>query len=80
MTAEAMYCRQIVAEALGSELDDQSADEATAALVALAPEPGRVNLYYWYYGTLALHHQAGVGPRGGRGVADSGTRRCRWRW
>ena len=37
--------------------DPRAADEATAALVAVPPEPQRVNLYYWYYGTLALHHQ-----------------------
>jgi hypothetical protein len=57
MTAEAMYCRQIVAEALGSDVEAASASEATAAIVAIPPEPNRVNLYYWYYGTLALHHQ-----------------------
>jgi hypothetical protein len=57
MTAEAMYCRQIVAQALESEINPRAADEATAALVAVTPEPQRVNLYYWYYGTLALHHQ-----------------------
>jgi hypothetical protein len=57
MTAEAMYCRQIVAEALGTGAEAASASEATAAIVAIPPEPNRVNLYYWYYGTLALHHQ-----------------------
>lgn len=57
MTAEAMYCRQVVADALGGTTDRLAFDEATAALLALPPEPQRVNLYYWYYATLALHHQ-----------------------
>ena len=57
MTAEAMYCRQLVGAALGGDSDPKSADEATAAILAAPPEPHRVNLYYWYYGTLALHHQ-----------------------
>jgi hypothetical protein len=61
MTAEAMYCRQIVGEALGSGTEPSTAAEATAALLAVPPEPSRVNLYYWYYGTLALHHQQGAG-------------------
>ncbi len=57
MTAEALYCREIVADALGGEADPQAAAEATAALAAVPPEPERVNLYYWYYGTLGLHHR-----------------------
>jgi hypothetical protein len=57
MTAEAMYCRQIVGEALQAKPDLAAASEATATLLATPPEPHRVNLYYWYYGTLALHHQ-----------------------
>ena len=57
MTAEAMYCRQLVGDALGSNPDPRAAAEATEALLAVPPEPQRVNLYYWYYGTLALHRQ-----------------------
>lgn len=57
MTAEAMYCRQIVAEAIDAKPDLAANSEATATILAMPPEPSRVNLYYWYYGTLALHHQ-----------------------
>jgi hypothetical protein len=57
MTAEALYCRHIVAQVLDGVVDPRAADEATAALLSVPPEPSRVNLYYWYYGTLALHHQ-----------------------
>ena len=57
MTAEAMYCRLVVADALGGSTNRLAADEATAAILAMPPEPQRVNLYYWYYATLALHHQ-----------------------
>jgi hypothetical protein len=57
MTAEAMYCRLVVANALDGNLNQLASDEATAAILAVPPEPQRVNLYYWYYGTLALHHQ-----------------------
>ena len=43
--------------------------EATAAILAMPPEPNRVNLYYWYYGTLALHHQQEATQRGGGRLA-----------
>ena len=32
--------------------------EATRQVVAAPPTSQRVNLYYWYYGTLALHHRS----------------------
>jgi len=57
MTAEALYCRLVVANALGGTINRLAADEATTALLSMPPEPQRVNLYYWYYATLALHHQ-----------------------
>jgi hypothetical protein len=62
MTAEAMYCRLVVADALGGRTNRLAGDEATAAILALPPEPQRVNLYYWYYATLALHHQQQQSP------------------
>jgi len=57
MTAEAMYCREVVGELLGGADDGLAFGEATAQLLAARPEPGRVNLYYWYYATLALHYR-----------------------
>jgi hypothetical protein len=60
MTAEAMYCHQLVGEMIGRDgggSDEQAAAEGTLQLLATPPDPGRVNLYYWYYGTLALHYR-----------------------
>jgi hypothetical protein len=60
MTAEALYCRLLLDEVNGGELDEQSCDEATNRLLASLPDAGRVNLYYWYYATLALHRRQSV--------------------
>jgi hypothetical protein len=57
MTAEALYCRLLLAETSGVGLDEASAVEATNRLLAELPDAKRVNLYYWYYATLALHHR-----------------------
>ena len=57
MTAEALYCRQLVSETLGGSRDDAAAFEASQQLLRSLPEPARVNLYYWYYASLALHRQ-----------------------
>jgi hypothetical protein len=57
MTAEALYCRQLVGETLASAADEPAAAEAIGQIVRTLPEPGRVNLYYWYYASLALHRQ-----------------------
>ncbi len=57
MTAEALYCRLLLAEAIGGKIDDAAAEEAMANLLASLPHAERVNLYYWYYATLALHHR-----------------------
>ncbi|QDU87975.1 Pectic acid lyase [Pirellulimonas nuda] len=54
MTAEALYCRQI----LGDKRDDMRDLEAIAAVLGELPgDSAKSNLYYWYYATLALHHQ-----------------------
>lgn len=57
MTAEALYCRQLVGETLGGGDDEAAAGEAMQQLLRTLPEPSRVNLYYWYYASLALHRQ-----------------------
>ncbi len=65
MTAEAMYCRQILGQS-----NPRSIAEAEAVAGLLAERPGTerrtrgrqaANFYYWYYGTLALHHHASSG-------------------
>lgn len=57
MTAEALYCRLVLQQAVGTKLVEPAADEAAAELLAAPPTAERVNLYYWYYATLALHHR-----------------------
>lgn len=55
MTAEAMYCRQI----LGIVMEESAATEAVTYLLARPPERTNLNLYYWYYGTLAMFQHGG---------------------
>ncbi len=56
MTAEALYCRQL----LGMARDNPASDEAGEFLLGQLPGGGRrSNLYYWYYGTLAMYQLGG---------------------
>ncbi len=57
MTAEALYCRLLLDEMSGLSLTEAAANEATNQVLAALPTAERVNLYYWYYATLALHHR-----------------------
>jgi hypothetical protein len=57
MTAEALYCRLMVVDRLGGVQDEMAAAEATRQVLATLPNGRQVNLYYWYYATLALHHR-----------------------
>jgi hypothetical protein len=57
MSAEALYCRALLQEASGEPMDAQAAVEATNNLLASLPTRDRINLYYWYYASLALHKQ-----------------------
>jgi outer membrane biosynthesis protein TonB len=57
MTAEALYCRLLLGEFLAGGSDEQAAGEATRQLLSAPPDARQVNLYYWYYATLALHHR-----------------------
>src|SRR5690606_9799480 len=52
MTAEALYCRQV----LGKPLRGRALDEAVGAINSELPGTGQTNYYYWYYATLSLHH------------------------
>jgi hypothetical protein len=58
MTAEALYCRQI----LGASRDSASSKEAVAYLLSFRNLPTRqkLDLYYWYYGTLAMFQYGGA--------------------
>ena len=55
MTAEALLCRYF----LESDVDDRTVDEAAQAVLRELPNERNVNLYYWYYGTMAMYHTGG---------------------
>jgi hypothetical protein len=55
MTAEALFCRFL----LGTTPDNPLCDEASAYLLNNLPGKGRTDLYYWYYGTLAMYQVQG---------------------
>ncbi|MFN0054885.1 MAG: hypothetical protein ACKV0T_22165 [Planctomycetales bacterium] len=55
MTAEALYCRQM----LGKSRTDPAMGEAVDYLQQHLPRRSQQDLYYWYYGTLAMYHHGG---------------------
>jgi hypothetical protein len=62
MTAEALYCRQLLTGRGDGGLDRAALAEATQSLTSELPATSPVNLYYWYYATLALHQAQGASP------------------
>ena len=52
MTAEALFCRQMFTV----KTRDSARDEATEYLRKNLPRITNYDEYYWYYGTLAMHH------------------------
>ncbi len=56
MTAEALACRLF----MGSTADDPAVRAAADYLMDYLPQPGRQNLYYWYYGTVASFQIGGT--------------------
>jgi hypothetical protein len=57
MTAESLYCHLVLDEMSDLTFTEPAANEATNQVLATLPTADRVNLYYWYYATLALHHR-----------------------
>jgi len=55
MTAEAWVCRQF----LGAGGPGAASTEAADYLLAHGPKSDGYNLYYWYYGTLAMYQHGG---------------------
>jgi len=62
MTAEALFCRQLLNEASErknpatfSLIPPASTSEALDSIVQELPSAGHRNLYFWYYASLALH-------------------------
>ncbi|MBV09634.1 MAG: hypothetical protein CMN21_10495, partial [Rubinisphaera sp.] len=57
MTAEGLFCKQM----MGIRRSNPASQEATEYLLseANAPKASLPNLYYWYYGTLAMYQFGG---------------------
>lgn len=55
MTAEALFCKQT----LGLGRTNPASVEAVAFLLRNLPKRSEMNLYYWYYGTLAMYQYGG---------------------
>jgi hypothetical protein len=55
MTAEALFCRYLLDEVPASD----GLRAASRRISQERPSPDQVNLYYWYYGTLALRNVGG---------------------
>ena len=56
MTAEALFCKQI----MGIRRDNPQSTEAVSYLLKKQPKISEWNLYYWYYGTLAMYQYGGA--------------------
>ncbi len=55
MTAEALFCKQV----LGIKRENEQSTTAVAFLQDNLPRQAEQNLYYWYYGTLAMFQYGG---------------------
>jgi uncharacterized protein DUF4339 len=55
MSAEGLLCRMY----LGWKHDRAGLTVGVDYLLTQLPDPNRVNMYYWYYGTQVLHHYGG---------------------
>ena len=55
MTAEALVCRHL----LKQPVDGRLRREATDRILDQPPNDRRVNMYYWYYGTMAMYLSGG---------------------
>lgn len=55
MTAEALFSRQM----LGMKRENPSSQEAIEYLIKHPPRQTEQDLYYWYYGTLAMYQYGG---------------------
>jgi hypothetical protein len=55
MTAESLFCKQM----LGIKRTNRSSVEAVEYLLKNMPQRSKQDLYYWYYGTLAMYHHGG---------------------
>lgn len=56
MTAEALFCKQM----LGISRTNPAATEAVNFIMQRMPRSSAHNLYFWYYGTLAMYQYGGA--------------------
>lgn len=56
MTAESLFCKQM----LGIRRDNPACREAVQFISDRPPRLSEYNLYYWYYGTLAMYQYGGA--------------------
>jgi hypothetical protein len=63
MTAEALYCRQLVTGRADGALSPAGLNESISSLLKAPPSTREINLYYWYYATLALHRAQSASPQ-----------------
>ena len=62
MTAEALFCRQLLQGRKRFKLNASATEEAIASISAELPNAKRPNLYFWYYATLALQQSQRQSP------------------
>ena len=62
MTAEAMFCRQLLGADRANPISLAATQEAARSIGEELPTTSQRNLYYWYYATLALHQSRGRSP------------------
>jgi hypothetical protein len=62
MTAESLFCRQLLTRRRDGGLAPAALDEARRSLLEEPPGKLMINHYYWYYGTIALHRVKDVSP------------------
>jgi hypothetical protein len=55
MTAESLFCKQM----LGIKRTNRASAEAVEYLLKNLPQHSKQDLYYWYYGTLAMFQRGG---------------------
>ena len=70
MTAEAMFCRQLLRGSEAYQLDAGTVREATQSIVEEFSSASQRNLYFWYYASLALHQNQLQSPESDRAWDD----------
>lgn len=55
MTAEALFCQQM----LGYQRDSETSRESVSYILKNRPRLAELDFYYWYYGTLAMYQYGG---------------------